>query len=235
MEVQERNQSNIKIVEPTRQSKIVVRQNPERMRFSYWIVKTTCWLFSRAWLGLEVHHIERLPMRGPVLILPTHTSHLDPPIIGGAMPREAHYLAREQITNVPIFGPFCKHMNAHPIRQGAGDREAIRVCRLVLQAGHPLVFFPEGTRSRTGTLNHIQTGWVMILEGLGEIPYVPVVMQDTHKAMPRGSLYPRRAKVHVTFGHPAYLPVRMEGEKSRDYHTRCRAELERAYRELGAR
>ena len=106
--------------------------------------------------------------------------------------------------------------------------------RALLQAGWPLVFFPEGERAFDGRLGRIQRGFAMILDGLDGVPYLPVVMQDTHKVLRRGNIFPRPRKVRVIFGEPAYLPPRESGEPGRDYHARCAGELEQRYRELGA-
>jgi len=210
-------------------------QTDTRLTFAHWLAITTTRLFSRIWLRVSIEHVDRVPKTGPVLILSTHTSFFDPPIVGAHVPRPCHYLSREGILKVPLLGSFCKQCNAHPIRRGAGDREAIRTCRDVLRQGWPLVFFPEGTRSRDGRLGPIQGGFAMILDGLEGVPYVPVLAQDTYGVLRRGWFFPRPRKVRITYGEPAYLPARSQGEKAREYFDRCRQELESRLRELGAR
>jgi 1-acyl-sn-glycerol-3-phosphate acyltransferase len=188
---------------------------------------------ARLWLRLERVHLERVPAEGAFLIASTHTSHLDPMLLGPACGREAYYLARTGIMRVPGVGHWCRHFNTIAIRRGQSDRQALKACRQALQAGWPLVFFPEGTRSLDGRLGPIQGGFAMILEGL-DIPYLPVVMQDTFRAFPRGAWMVRPAKTRIVFGEPARLPERQVGEASRDYHARCAADLERRWRDLGA-
>lgn len=207
---------------------------PQRHLF-YRFVAWSFRVFGRLWLNADLVHLDRFPMTGPVLVLPTHTSFIDPPLVGGNLPREAHYLAREGILKAPLIGLMVRNLNTHPIRQGASDREAIRVCRSVLREGHPLVFFPEGTRSRDGRLGPIRPGFAMILDGLEGVPYIPVVAQDTFYSLPRGSFFPRRHKARIVFGHPTTLPKRLEGERTRDYFDRCAQDLEARLRELGAK
>jgi 1-acyl-sn-glycerol-3-phosphate acyltransferase len=200
----------------------------------FWWAQTLIYLFTRPWNRVEVVHGERIPQDGPFLILPTHSSYYDPPLIGSYFRRQSHFLAREGILKAPLLGPLCSRLNTHPIRRGAGDREAIRVCRSILRQGFPLAFFPEGTRSRTGKLGPIQRGFVMILDGLPQVPFLPVVLQDTYRVLPRGSFFPRPRKVRIYVGEPAYLPTRLEGESTRSYFDRCAADLERRLRDLGA-
>ena len=45
----------------------------------------------------------RMPASGPVLILANHASYLDPPVIGGALPRHIFYLARRSLFRNPLF------------------------------------------------------------------------------------------------------------------------------------
>ena len=201
--------------------------------------------YRLGWLGFRlmyatyfrwrVFNPERVPRTGAVILASNHASFLDPPLVGSYLGRECWFLAREEILKVPGLGWLCRHLNAYPIRQGAGDREAIRACLAILRAGWPLVFFPEGTRTMTGTLGPIQGGFVMILDRLPGIPYVPIVLQDTHDALRRGWALPRPHKVRIRVGEPAFLPPRRAAENAREYYGRCAKELEMKWRELGAK
>lgn len=201
------------------------------------LYRVVCWMFrqiGRFWLRQELIGLENVPKEGGALILPTHTSYADPPMVGANIPREAHYLSKDGILKVPMLGTISmNYLNAHPIRRGASDREAIKICRHVLKKGYPLLFFPEGTRSRTGKLGPIQGGFAMILDGL-DVPYIPVMCQSTYRILPRGAFFPRPRKLTVIYGKPRHMPKRNEGEATRDYYKRCCDELERIWREMGA-
>jgi 1-acyl-sn-glycerol-3-phosphate acyltransferase len=232
------NAPNVPASRPVRRDeieKLSARIRPYRpgMRPSWRWVSAGILGMARLVFRFEVIHPERIPAEGPFLAASTHTSHLDPVLLGPALGREAYYLARTGILRAPLVGQWCRHFNAVAIRRGESDRQALKICRRVLQAGWPLIFFPEGTRSPDGRLGTIQGGFAMILDGLG-IPYVPIVLQDTCHVLPRGCLLPRPAKVRMIVGEPAHLPPRAEGEGSRAYFARCSADLERRYRELGA-
>lgn len=181
----------------------------------------------------ELVNPERIPRQGAFMVAPTHASYLDPPLVGSNLPRPSYYLARETLFRVPLLGLALRHLQVQPIRRGASDREALRTCRQVLQAGWPLMFFPEGTRTRDGRIGKIQGGFALILDGL-DIPYVPINMQETFRALPRGRVLPWPCKLHGYVGEPRMLPKRQEGEKSRDYMGRCAAQLEADWRALGA-
>jgi 1-acyl-sn-glycerol-3-phosphate acyltransferase len=210
-----------------------IRPYQPGMRPSWRFVSRAIVGISRLLVGFEVVHPERIPAEGAFLAAVTHTSHLDPGFVGSALGRETYYLARSGILRVPGVGQWCRHFNTLAIRRGESDRQALKMCREVLKAGWPLIFFPEGTRSEDGRLGPIQGGFAMILDGL-DVPYLPIVIQDTFKVMPKGRFFPWFAKVRMHVGEPARLPERRPGEPARERMERCRAELERRWREIGA-
>lgn len=210
-----------------------VRPYQPGMRPSWNVVSRFIVGLSKLVFRFELINGDLIPKDGPFLATATHTSHMDPGLIGAALGRECYYLARSGILEAPLVGQWCRHFNTLAIRRGESDRQAIKACRQVLQMGWPLIFFPEGTRSRDGRLGEIQGGFATILSGL-DIPFLPINVQDTYKVLPRGAMLPRPAKIRMVIGEPAKLPPRAEGENTRDYYGRCAADLERRLRAIGA-
>jgi long-chain acyl-CoA synthetase len=88
----------------------------------------------------------------------------------------------------------------------------------VLGRGKNLVWFPEGERSWTGELGPFKRGLGVLLE-YHRVPVVPVFVEGTYAAMPRGSALVRPGRITVTFGQPLgvdELERRGEGEEPRD-------------------
>lgn len=213
----------------------MVRPYRPGMRPLYRCCCWTTYAAARLMFRFETVHAENVPARGAFLAVSTHCSFLDPPLVGAGLGRESYYLSREEILKVPGLGRLCRALNVMPIRRGAADRQAIRRCRAILAEGWPLLFFPEGTRSPDGRLGRIRSGFVTILEGAPGVPMLPIVLQGTHRAMPRHAKLPRPTKVRMFVGSPTHLPRRRDGEAKRDYHQRCCDQLEHHWRALGAR
>src|SRR6266567_5767210 len=57
----------------------------------------------------RVHHPERVPRHGPVILASNHASFLDPPLVGAGLTREINYLARESLFRFPIVGWVLRH------------------------------------------------------------------------------------------------------------------------------
>ncbi|WP_102274734.1 lysophospholipid acyltransferase family protein [Cytobacillus massiliigabonensis] len=100
----------------------------------------------------DVIGTEHFPKEGGVLLCSNHIHNFDPPVVGINAPRPVHFMAKEELFNVPILGKLVPHLNAFPVKRGMSDREALRKGLAILKDGHVLGLFPEGTRSKTGEL-----------------------------------------------------------------------------------
>lgn len=107
---------------------------------------------------MEVIGSEHIPKEGPVIICSNHISNIDPPVVGGSATRVVHFLAKEELFEKKWLGFILKKVNAFPIKRGMKDRQALRHGLSLLKEGKTLGLFPEGTRSKTGTLGEGLSG-----------------------------------------------------------------------------
>jgi 1-acyl-sn-glycerol-3-phosphate acyltransferase len=154
----------------------------------------------------------------PVVFVANHSSHLDTPAILRAMPRK--WRSRTVVAAAADY--FYKQrwsawavallINTVPLgRTGGGlsDGATDHVDRLIDQRWN-LLMFPEGTRSRDGSIGKVRSGAAVIAANHG-VDIVPIYVSGTHDAMPPGQnwpkrrpgkLVPRRHKIEVRFGAP---------------------------------
>lgn len=122
------------------------------MAVIYTIAKNVC----RAVLGplyrIEVHGTEHIPKEGAVLLCSNHISNLDPPVVGMLFPRPVAFMAKEELFEAPVIKHLVPHLKAFPVKRGMNDRDALRKALAILKEGEVLGLFPEGTRSKDGTL-----------------------------------------------------------------------------------
>ena len=115
------------------------------------------WLVGRPFFGalvrlftpMRVYGRDRVPANGPVVLCFNHFSWLDPWALGSVTPRTVYYVAKQEVHDNPLAGPFIRFFGTSPIRRGESDREAIRAMREVVRRGDALGMFPEGTRQRS--------------------------------------------------------------------------------------
>ena len=72
-------------------------------------------------------------------------------------------------------------------------------------AGDNLIWFPEGERSPSGTLQDFRAGVGLLLSHI-PVPVVPVVIEGAYDAWPRQKSLPRLRPIRVTF-HPPIDPA----------------------------
>jgi len=164
-------------------------------------------LFKLFW-RLTVEGSENIPASGGVLIAPNHRSYIDPPLMGSAMRRPLHFLAKQELFEVPALGFLIRRTNAFPIKRGKQDIGAFRKVFKLLESGEPLLVFPEGTRSKDGGFGKARPGLGMIA-CISQVPAVPVRLLNSDKLV-------FFKKLKVIFGKPVMPPK----EYSKDDYVR---------------
>ena len=171
---------------------------------TYGFFRAACRIAATVFWDLKVYGVENVPNTGGVLLLSNHLSFLDPAVIGVQLRRPASYLAKSELFEVPVFGQVIPKLNAFPVRQGAGDIGAVRETIRRLKEGRVLTVFPEGARSLSGELQPLLGGFTLIVRKAG-VPIVPVGIDGSYKAWPRGAAFPKTAPVRVKFGEPLHV------------------------------
>jgi len=161
--------------------------------------------------GIRVYHRGRMPKAGGVLVVANHQSYLDPILAAVGMPRPFHPMARETLFRVAPFRWLIKSLNAFPVRRASADLGAIREAIRRLGNGSTVLVFPEGTRTRDGSIGTLQAGPVMIARRAG-VPIVPMVIDGAFESWPRTSPWPHPHRIRVACGHPVPAAVLAESE-----------------------
>ena len=167
----------------------------------YQALKLTIAALGRAWFRLSVVGAEWVPREGPLLLASNHLSVLDPAMIGAVIPRELDYMAKTELFRIPGFGALIRRLNAHPVDRTGSDSAALRLALRLLGDGRAVLVFPEGTRGTEGQLRPARAGAGM-LAALSGARVVPVYIQGSGRALPRGAVLPRPGRVTVTLGAP---------------------------------
>jgi 1-acyl-sn-glycerol-3-phosphate acyltransferase len=156
-------------------------------------------------------------VKGPVILVANHTSHIDTPVILAALPRRlrrrtavaaaADYFYRNKLLASAVSLVF----NTVPIERkggGLGKQAAGHLDRL-LDEGWSLLVYPEGTRRGSGP-GRARKG-AAVLANRHHLPVVPIRVTGTRAVMPPGRAWPKRLRgkmvskrhrVQVSFGEP---------------------------------
>ena len=164
----------------------------------------------------QVSGREHCPVTGPVILAPNHISYLDPPASGSGLHRPVHFMAKEELFRIPLFGRLIRSLNARPVRRDGSDMRALKAALAQLEEGHALLVFPEGTRGEEGQPLREGKPGVGMLAVLSGAPVVPVYVSGSGAALPRGRALPRPARVRVTFGPPLTFKRERRSEGPRE-------------------
>lgn len=151
-----------------------------------------------------------LPKSGPMILAANHASSADPVLIGAflnqVLGRPLNWLGKRELVEFWLTGWAFRVAGIHPVDRDAADLAAFRTAMRILEAGQVLAVFPEGTRSRDGSLQQVREGVGMLALRSGA-PVLPVAVIDSDILWPRGRLLPRFGKrVTVRYGTPFSVP-----------------------------
>lgn len=196
----------------------------------YAFLKPIAVVLMRLFFRLERRGREHVPLTGPLLVVSNHVSVLDPPLIGGAAPRPLYSLAKEELFRIPLLGRLLHGVNARPVKRDGSDMRALKTALRLLGDGKAILIFPEGTRGRGERLGEGKPGAGMLAVMSGAA-VVPVFISGTERALPRGRVLPRPAKVRVAFGPLLHFKA-ATGDARKESYREASAEMMRAIAQL---
>ncbi len=142
----------------------------------------------RMLVRLRLEGAENLPVEGPVIIAANHLSFFDSVLLLFAFPRRVQALGKAEYADRRITRWLFCGAGMIPVRrqQPADLAGAFEQARAVLEAGHVLAIFPEGTRSPDGQLHRGHSGAAHLALETGA-PLVPVGIIGTDHILPTGA------------------------------------------------
>ena len=165
-------------------------------------------VWSRILLGVPGVKL-RLEMRGklaparPYVFMANHASMVDIWAMFVLLPVSFRFIAKRSLGNIPLFGwamragkfIFIDRKNA------VSARRTIALAVQRIRSGQSVVIYPEGTRTRDGTLGAFKKGGFHLAMDAG-VEIVPVAIRGTGAVMPPGSMLIRAGEVSLTVGEP---------------------------------
>ena len=146
-------------------------------------------------------HRRRVPRTGGLLVVSNHQSYLDPILAALPIRRPLNPMARDTLFRNPAFSWLIRSLYAFPVRRGSADLGAMKEAVRRLREGRIVLVFPEGTRTRDGSIGKLHAGVILMARRAG-VPVLPMVIEGAYKCWPRGRLLPSLHEVCVAYGRP---------------------------------
>jgi 1-acyl-sn-glycerol-3-phosphate acyltransferase len=121
----------------------------------------------------------------PAVIVANHSSFLDILLTAMLHPKVI-LLTNRWVWNSPIFGGVVRLADYYPVMEGAEDSVAKLKARV--DEGYSIVVFPEGTRSKDGSIGRFHKGAFYIAEKL-HLPVYPLLIHGVAEAIPKSTIY----------------------------------------------
>jgi 1-acyl-sn-glycerol-3-phosphate acyltransferase len=202
------------------------------------IVQRIIELWSKAWLApagvrLEIEGSENVDPNESYVVVANHLSNMDVMVCFTAVPVPIRYLAKKELFSVPLLAQAMRAVGMVEVdrqHRGTATIESVnRQSRHVIERGHSLIIYPEGTRSRSGEPQPFKKGAFTMAAAAG-MPLLPLTIHGTREVWAPASPWIHPGTVRVVIDPPvptadatktevAELRARMEGQ----IHGRYRA------------
>lgn len=176
----------------------------------YAISQAVIRIFARLLWRVRAEGRGSIPRQGGVILASTHESFLDPPVVGSfAAPRRPFHMARKTLFFSGEKRSGFRTWLGRKYRVIEVDREgtglgALRDAEARLRQGETVLIFPEGTRTKDGTVQRFRAGVGLLAVRTGAA-VVPVSVDGTRDVWGRGRKIPRllaTGGVRLRYGEP---------------------------------
>ena len=172
---------------------------PLRMAAWYWAPL----LFLGAGARLRVEGAERVDWSRPQVLVANHASMMDIPALFRAVPVPLRFVLKREMERVPLIGWYARMMgmvfidrgNARDAKRKLGDAAG------KLRDAATFAAFPEGTRSKDGSIGAFKGGALQLALEAG-VPVVPVAIIGAGEVLPPSGFRVRPGGILVRFGAP---------------------------------
>ncbi len=175
------------------------------MRLWAWAIFTVCGIKP------EVQGLENLHGLDSCIFVINHQSLFDIPAMVRLIPLETRFVAKRELTRVPLMGYVITRSGNIVIDRDSGGR-AIRHAMKAIRNGYSICVFAEGHRYSDNQVHEFSDGaaWLALAT---KQPCVPVAISGTIELAPRGarSVQPGK-RIRLSIG----APISTEGMRSHD-------------------
>lgn len=172
------------------------------------------------WMRLDLGGEDRIPTKGPAVLVANHRSYIDPIAVGlllARVGRPVRFLGKKEVFDAPIVGDVVAALGGIRVDRGSGSDEPLQAAKDALDAGELVALMPQGTIPRGPAFfdPELKGRWgaVKLAEATGA-PIIPIGLWGTENVWPRSSKLPNLTnvldppKVRVRVGRPVELKHR---------------------------
>lgn len=185
-------------------------------RFGFYIMRFFWSPLSLLFLGIRYRLQEKQDLSGfeTCIFYANHTSWIDIALVNRVIPRNLHFIAKEELRHKPFVGGAIKAMDMIFVDRSNRSKaiKSLQEAAIRVKEGRNIIAFPEGTRSRDGKFKPFKKGLFHLAIQSG-VPLVPVVISGAYELVPTGFKM-RPGVIDIAIGDP----IITEGLTIEDLH-----------------
>lgn len=145
--------------------------------------------------------LDKVPLKEPILILPNHSTMLDPFLVGPPVMRGTKQMASAGLLRVPYLGTLLKNLGSFPKMKYTKDKNSMQTLQDKYDEGYAVILFPEGNRCWNGETSSVGDGIGRLIKRMGAT-VVYARMNSAFLFQPRWAKYPRWVPIEITYDGP---------------------------------
>jgi 1-acyl-sn-glycerol-3-phosphate acyltransferase len=176
----------------------------EKSRILHAFARFWSWLIMKTILSpVKVTGLEKIDTSKAHVYAVTHASALDIPVLYVNLPFEFRILFKKELLSYPIVGWHLKRSGQVCIDQQRPTQSIAHIRSAVksLQAGMPLVIFPEGGRTPDGEIKPFMPG-AFYLAIKAQVDIVPIALVGTFELLPMNTYHIKSRPLEMRIGEP---------------------------------
>ena len=176
----------------------------EKSRILHGFARFWSWLIMKTILSpVKVTGLDKIDTSKAHVYAVTHASALDIPVLYVNLPFEFRILFKKELLSYPIVGWHLKRSGQVCIDQQKPTQSIAHIRSAVksLQAGMPLVIFPEGGRTPDGEIKPFMPGaFYLAIKAQADI--VPIALVGTYELLPMNTYHIKSRPLEMRVGEP---------------------------------
>ena len=111
---------------------------------------------------MKIEGRENVPESGALIVYGNHISMKDPIMVGYALGRPVHFMAKSELFKGKLFNRIFSALGAFPVDRGGADMKAVRTSIRLLSDNEALGMFPQGGRRTQNSDTQLENGVSLI-------------------------------------------------------------------------
>ena len=156
---------------------------------------------------VDILGLENLKPNKNYIFVSNHQSSFDIMLLLGHLPIQFRFISKPIYFKIPIIGWAMKNIGYIPIDRSNGRKAlaSLQNAGQLLNEGKSIVLFPEGTRSKDGTIGPFKSGVLRLATFTEDISIIPVTLIGTYYIQPKGQLGIRPRDIKMVLSKP--IPI----------------------------